>query len=211
MKRILCFGDSNTWGYVPLSQLERFPEEVRWTGVLQSELGDGFRVIEEGQNGRTTVFDDPYESICKNGSRHLPVLLESHKPLDLVVIMLGTNDLKTHLGQNARTIAAGAGVLVDRVLASDAGPAFGAPQVLLIAPARLANAQCPFGHKFDGVYESSAQFAEAYQEVAELRGVPFLNAAEFVTVPETDCIHFDAAGHAALGRAVAAKVKEIFG
>lgn len=210
MKRILCFGDSNTWGYMPLSNLRRFPEDVRWAGVMQSLLGTEYRVIEEAQNGRTTVFDDPYEMICKNGAKHLPVVLESHKPLDLVIIMLGTNDLKTHLGQNAHTIAAGAGVLVDRVLASDAGPKLGAPQILLIAPAAVAEAPCPFGHKFDGVYQTSTRFAEAYREVAELRMVPFLNAAEHVTVPATDCIHFDEEGHAALGKAVAEKVQEIF-
>jgi lysophospholipase L1-like esterase len=209
MKRILCFGDSNTWGYVPLGELERFPDDVRWTGVLQTGLGDAYRVIEEAQNGRTTVFDDPYEAICKNGSRHLPVILESQKPLELVIIMLGTNDLKTHLGQSAQTIAAGAGVLVDRVLASEAGPEHSAPKVLLIAPAEVAAAQCPFGHKFDGAAAMSQGFATAYREVAEQVGVAFLNAADHVTVPTTDCIHFDAAGHAALGAAVADKVQEI--
>ena len=209
MKRILCFGDSNTWGYVPLSPSERFPDEVRWTGVLQSALGAGYRVTEEGQNGRTTVFDDPYETICKNGSKHLPVILESHKPLDLVIIMLGTNDLKTHLGQSARTIAAGAGVLVDRVLASDSGPEQGIPKVLLISPAQVADARCPFGRIFDGAAATSCGFAEAYREEAQLRGIPLLNAAEHVIVPKSDCIHFDAAGHAALGAAVAVKVQEI--
>jgi len=209
MKRILCFGDSNTWGYIPLSNLERFPEDVRWAGVMQARLGSGYRVIEEAQNGRTTVFDDPYETNCKNGSRHLPVVLESHKPVDLVIIMLGTNDLKMHLGQNALTIAAGAGVLVDRVLASDAGPSLGAPKVLLISPAEIHPDQCPFGHKFDGAAEKSKDFAAAYREVAELRDVPFLNAADHVSVPETDCVHFDKVGHGALGAAAADKVRQI--
>lgn len=209
MKRILCFGDSNTWGYVPLSALERYPEEVRWAGVLQSKLGSEYRVIEEGQNGRTTVFDDPFETICKNGSRHLPVLLESHKPLDLVLIMLGTNDLKTHFRQNAHTIAAGAGELAERVLASEAGPVQGAPKVMLIAPAEVADAQCPFGHKFDGTHETSKGFAQAYQEVAQALAIPFFSAAEHVSVPTTDCIHFDAAGHTALGSAAAQAVKKI--
>lgn len=210
MKRILCFGDSNTWGYIPLSELERFPEDVRWTGILQAELGEGYRVIEEAQNGRTTVFDDPYETICKNGAKHLPVVLESHKPLDLVVIMLGTNDLKTHLGQTAHTIAGGAGVLVQQVLSSEAGPNLGAPKALLISPAEVANAQCPFGHKFDNTHQTSMGFAEAYLEIAETLDVPFLNAAEHVTVPDTDCIHFDKEGHSKLGRAVAKTVRNIF-
>ncbi|MBG87595.1 MAG: hypothetical protein CMO80_11940 [Verrucomicrobiales bacterium] len=207
MNRILCFGDSNTWGYIPASNLERFPAHVRWPGVLQMELGDEYSIVEEAQNGRTTVFDDPYETICKNGSRHLPVVLESQKPVEVVVLMLGTNDLKLHLNQNALTIAHGAGVLVSRILQSDAGPNQKAPKVLLISPAQIHPAQCPFGHKFDGTHEKSVGFAKAYREVAELHGVEFLDAAEHVKVPETDCIHFDEAGHAALGTAVAKKLR----
>jgi lysophospholipase L1-like esterase len=209
MKNILCFGDSNTWGYIPASNCERYPADVRWAGVLQANLGDGFRVIEAPQPAPTTVFDDPYESVCKNGSRHLPIALESHKPLDLVIVMLGTNDLKQHLNQNAQTIAAGAGVLVDRVTGSDAGPTQAAPRILLISPALIHPSQCPFGHKFDGAHAKSLGFAAAYREVADTLDVPFLDAAEFVTVPETDCIHFDETGHAAMGAAAADKVRLI--
>ena len=100
--QILCFGDSNTWGYVPLT-VDRYPESVRWTGVMAQALGAGFRIIEEGQNGRTTVWDDPLEGDNKNGLRYLPACLESHHPLDLVIIMLGTNDLKARWNLCART------------------------------------------------------------------------------------------------------------
>ena len=97
MKNILCFGDSNTWGFIPESILEpqprRHPHDVRWTGVLARELGSGFQIIAEGQNGRTTVHDDPFAT-ARNGKLVLPAILESHKPLDLVVLMIGTNDLK---------------------------------------------------------------------------------------------------------------------
>ena len=209
MKRILCFGDSNTWGFVPASEAERFPPEVRWTGVMRERLGAGYEAIEEAQNGRTTVFDDPYETVCKNGARHLPVVLESQKPVDLVILMLGTNDLKAHLGQTATTIALGAGVLVDRILASDAGPRKRAPQVLLVAPACVAPETCPFGPKFDGAAEKSAGFAAAYRREAELRGVPFVDAAAHVTVPATDCIHFDKVGHGALGSVLADRVRQL--
>ncbi len=92
MRRILCYGDSNTWGYDAAAD-DRFPEEVRWTGVLQQLLGEGFRVIEEGQPGRTTVWDDPIEE-HRNGKTALYSVLESQSPVDLVVLMLGTNDLK---------------------------------------------------------------------------------------------------------------------
>ncbi|MGA2640810.1 MAG: GDSL-type esterase/lipase family protein, partial [Spirochaetia bacterium] len=109
MREILCFGDSNTWGYDPVTQ-GRFPGDVRWTGVLQAALGPGFRVIEEGLNGRTTVWEDPVEG-DKMGKRHLPPCLESQAPLDLVVLMLGTNDTKERYSAPPADIAAGVGVL----------------------------------------------------------------------------------------------------
>ena len=105
MRRILCYGDSNTWGYDAAAD-DRFPEEVRWTGVLQQLLGEGFRVIEEGQPGRTTVWDDPIEE-HRNGKTALYSVLESQSPVDLVVLMLGTNDLKPRFSLNAFDIAAG--------------------------------------------------------------------------------------------------------
>ncbi len=119
MREVLCFGDSNTWGYDPVTR-ERFPGNVRWTGVLQAALGPGFRVIEEGLNGRTTVWEDPIEG-DKMGKRHLPVCLASHAPLDLVIMMLGTNDTKKRYSAPSTDIAAGVGVLLDIVARSAAG------------------------------------------------------------------------------------------
>ena len=209
MKRILCFGDSNTWGFTPVTG-ERMAADVRWPGVMKTELGSDYFVIEEAQNGRTTMWDDPYEEVNKNGSRHLPVVLESHAPLDLVILMLGTNDLKNHFGQNARSIADSCGVLIDRILASEAGPNGLTPKVLLIAPAPVSEGDCPFGHLFDSAPAVSAGFKDAYAEVAKERRVPFLNAGDYASCPVPDTIHIDAEGCGALGRAVAAKVKEIF-
>ena len=113
MKTILCYGDSNTWGYDPANQT-RYPRDVRWPGVLRNGLGDGYIVIEEGLNGRTTVWDDPIE-LDKNGATYLRPCIQTHKPLDFVIIMLGTNDLKTRFSLPAYDIASGAGVLVDIV------------------------------------------------------------------------------------------------
>ena len=95
MKNILCFGDSNTWGYEPLVA-RRYPADVRWPGVLQNSLGSDYRVIEEGLNGRTTFINED-ERPLRSGSDVLPIILESHRPLNLVVVMLGTNDLKLEL------------------------------------------------------------------------------------------------------------------
>ena len=92
MKNVLCYGDSNTYGYIPETGL-RYPKNVRWTGVLQNLLGKNFNVIEEGCNGRTTIFDDPIEG-WKNGRDYLKPCLNSHKPIDIIIMMLGSNDLK---------------------------------------------------------------------------------------------------------------------
>lgn len=105
MKNILCFGDSNTFGYDILKD-SRFPWGVRWTSILQEKLGSDYRIIEEGMGGRTTVWDDPIENL-QSGKTYLLSCLESHWPLDLVIIMLGTNDLKTRYALNAHDIAAG--------------------------------------------------------------------------------------------------------
>lgn len=107
MKTVLCYGDSNTYGYDP-SDGFRYPESVRWTCRLQKLLGDDYRIIEEGCNGRTTVFDDPIES-WKNGRDYLKPCLNSHKPIDIVILMLGSNDLKETFHASAKQIAAGAG------------------------------------------------------------------------------------------------------
>ena len=135
MTAILCFGDSNTWGYAASTQ-ERLGRWDRWPGVLQRELGDDVHVIEEGQNGRTTVFDVPFEA-DRNGLAHLPVSLQTHHPLDAVILDLGTNDLFVP-GVNAYHAAHGATKLAEVVLASDAGPAGAAPQVLVLVPPPFA-------------------------------------------------------------------------
>ncbi len=210
-KTILCFGDSNTWGFVPGSDCDRYAPDVRWPGIMKSELGDEFTVIEEAQNGRMSAWDDPFEpALSKCGLDHLPVVLESQKPVDLVIIMLGTNDLKSHMNHSATAIAHGVATLVDVVLESDAGPGKTAPEVLMICPAAVSEGNCPFWHLFDGAPETSRQMPAAYQEMAEDRGVAFLNAGDFATCPEPDCIHLDDAGHASLGKGVAARVREIF-
>ena len=108
MKTILCYGDSNTWGYDPVSQ-DRYPPTQRWVSVLARELGPEYQVIAEGLNGRTTVWPDPVEGEHKNGKAYLLPCLESHHPLDLVVLMLGTNDLKHRFGLSAWDIARAAG------------------------------------------------------------------------------------------------------
>ena len=208
MKTILCFGDSNTWGAVAAKEA-RYDENTRWGSRLRNLLGSDYWVVEEGQNGRTTVWDDPIENRLA-GLTYLWPCLESHHPVDLVIIMLGTNDTKPYFGVNAGNIAAGAGRLVDMVQRSSFGPGKTAPKVLLISPIRILPNDY-FPHLFhEGQVEKSKGFPKAFKAVAEQYGCYFLDAAQ---VAEPDCadgVHLDAKGHEALAQAVYEKVKEIF-
>ena len=215
MKNILCFGDSNTWGFIPESLTEsyprRHPHDVRWTGVLARELGEGFRIIEEGQNGRTTVHDDPF-ALVRNAKAVLPALLESHKPLDLVVLMLGTNDLKNVFGVSPSEIAAGAKILVQTVLGSDAGLAAKPPRLLLMCPPTIGQlSHLPdLEAKLTDAQARSQQLPKHYEAVAATLGCAYLNTQEIITPSSVDGIHLDAAAHQKLGKAVAEKIKAFF-
>ena len=216
MKTILCYGDSNTWGFDPVSLGSspyplRFPPDVRWTGVLVRELGPGFRVIEEALNGRTTVFDDPLMP-HRCGAAYLPACLESHKPIDLVVLMLGTNDLKRFFNVPPGEIANGAALLGRTILQSECGSANGAPKLLLVCPAKLGDmSRLPsLAEKFENPVERSKRFPEFYSAVAAQLGCGYLDAQEHVVSSPQDGIHWEATEHAKFGRVVAAKVKTMF-
>ena len=214
MKTILCYGDSNTWGFDPASITAPYPvrwgPSVRWTGVLGAELGGEYRVIEEGLNGRTTVHDDAL-MVDRNGRRYLPPCLESHKPINLVILMLGTNDLKIQFGLTPGQIAAGAGLLVKMIRQSETGPRNQAPQVLLIGPAATGDmSHAPdLAEKFPDAEARSRRFPALYEAVAKQHGVAYLNAQDYVTPSAQDGLHLEVEAHAALGGAVAAAVKRI--
>lgn len=209
MKTVLCYGDSNTWGADPAGG-PRFGRDVRWPGVLRNALGDGYLVIEEGLGGRTTVWEDPIEGY-KNGKEYLPPCLHTHKPLDLVIIMLGTNDLKMRFSVPASDIAKGAGVLVKMVRQSECGPEGGAPKVLLLAPPPLATLTGNFISMFEGAKPKAARFAQEYAKVAEEHGCAFFNTGSVIVSSDLDGIHFEAGEHAKLGQAVAGEVRKLFG
>ena len=203
--QILCYGDSNTWGYVPLSG-ERFPRQQRWTGVMAEHLGAGFHVIEEGLSGRTTVWDDPLEP-HRNGLSYLPACLLSHQPLDLVILMLGTNDLKARVSLLASDIALGAERLIEVVRDSRCGRDGRAPTILLAAPPPIVLK--PGEDMFLGGDAKSAAFAQAYAAVAQRNGCAFLDVARIVAVDELDGIHYSAASHRTLGLALAEQVRAL--
>ena len=209
MKTILCYGDSNTWGWNPVNQT-RYAMNERWPGVMRAELGADYLVIEEGLNGRTTVWDDPIEGY-KNGSTYLVPCLETHRPLDLVIIMLGTNDLKKRFSVSAFDIANGAGVLVDIVQKSIAGPDGQAPAVLLICPPPVATLVDDFAEMFEGAEEKSRRLAKHYARVAQERGCAFFDAGTVIVSSAIDGIHLEPGEHQKLGKAVAAHVRALVG
>ena len=218
MKTILCYGDSNTHGTLPIdfdpletpfiSTRYRLPREKRWTGILQRELGSGYYVIEEGLNGRTTVWDDPVEGVHKNGLKYLVPCLESHAPIDLVLLMLGTNDLKTRFSVLAFDIAFSAGVLVKTIQQNGFGPDGKNPKVLLMCPPPLGKMSYLSELFTEGV-KTSLELAKHYKKIAKLYGCDFLDVAEIIRPGDIDGIHYEEKEVEKLGLALVKVVKQI--
>ncbi len=214
-RTIVAFGDSVSWGCVPDSVnlktmiFKRFDRGIRWVGVLQSELGRNYHVIEEALNGRTTVFDDPLLP-GRNGQTYLLPCLLSHYPLDLVIIMLGTNDLKPHLGLQAAPIAKGMRNLIKDVKNSGCGFNGVIPEILVICPPSIVEGRGLLANSFIGSQAIAEELAENYKQVAQLEDCHFFNAGDFVAVSEADGIHLDAESNKILGKAVTKKVIDIF-
>lgn len=207
VRTILCYGDSNTWGYDPASG-KRFPPDVRWTGVMARELGDEYRVIEEGLNGRTTRWDDPIEP-GRNGFTYLAPCLESHQPLDLVLIMLGTNDLKQRFNLSASDIAESAGGLAGIAKHVAQNAAGEPPQVLLIAPPAVTTLT-DLDEMFAGAEPKSRLFSRYYRLAAGWHGAAFFDAGAVIASSPLDGIHFEANAHQILGQALADEVRGAF-
>jgi lysophospholipase L1-like esterase len=211
MRSLLLFGDSNTHGTMPLPDLgvsDRFDREERWPGRLRRLLPD-WEVIEEGHPGRTTVHDDPVEGAHRNGLTVLPALLESHKPIDVVLVMLGTNDLKERFSVNAGDIAHSLERLARLIRVSDCGPGGAGPEVLLVAPPPIVEVGCLAG-MFAGGAAKSQGLAVEVRKAAARAGVPFMDAGEVVKVSPIDGIHYDAEANPALAEAVAAAIRRHF-
>ena len=201
---ILCVGDSNTHGYCadPADCADggiRFNEDERWTCLLQKALGDGVLVTEEGLSGRTTVFPDPLHENMDVLS-HIYALLKSHEYIDLLVIMLGTNDTKERLGANAPCIALGMERLVRKAMSVDCWAPGKKPNILIVSPPPIGAGMesSPVGGPMGrGCAEKSEQLAQYYKATAELLGVHFMDAAgcEFNQI---DYMHLTKKGHAQL-------------
>jgi lysophospholipase L1-like esterase len=204
MKTVLCYGDSNTWGAVPMASWDdarRYTLAERWTGVMQAQLGSGFQVIAEGLPGRTTAIEDPVEGAHLSGLAHFRPCLESHRPLDLVVIMLGTNDFKRRLGLEAEDVAIGVRRLLQALCVLDR---FGdkRPPVVLICPPPIEVTGI-FVTMYAGAEAKSRGLAPLLKALAADHGAHFLDAGAIIASSPIDGIHLDAGAHAALGRAAA--------
>ena len=214
-RSILCFGDSLTLGWIPVKESAptlRYPFNQRWTGAMAAKLGDGYHIIEEGLSARTTSLDDPNDPRL-NGSAYLPSAIASHLPLDLVIIMLGTNDTKSYFHRTPYEIANGMGKLVGQVLTSagGVGTPYPAPRVLVVAPPPLAPMpDLWFEGMFDGGYEKSKALAKLYKALADFMKVEFLSAGDHVSTDGVDGIHFSAETNITLGHAIADKVATLF-
>jgi lysophospholipase L1-like esterase len=208
MKTILCYGDSNTWGY-NAETAGRFPWETRWPNVMARALGDGYTVIAEGLNGRTTVWPDPVEGEHKNGKTYLIPCLESHYPIDLVIVMLGTNDLKHRYDLSAWDIASGAGTLVQMIQGSAFGPDGNSPRVLLIAPPPTRTTGTPFEEMFPDSDGKSRDLARQYARVAAELECDFFDTSTVISSSKVDGIHLEPGEQVKLGEAVAGVVRRI--
>ncbi len=213
MKNILCYGDSNTFGYDPYTD-GRYDYDVRWPGALQNILGrDQYYVVEEGLGDRTTVLNDPLMYDNKNGHALLPAIIASHMPLDLIIIMLGTNDTKARYGAEAPDIARSAVRLAQtaKFISSVEGEE---SQVLLIAPMPITEDVKHGGCSFelgDHSIRVAAEMPQWYKRFAGEAGIPLLDASEFVQASEEDGVHLTPEGHRILAEKVAAKIKEMIG
>jgi len=202
---ILCFGDSNTFGTVPMRDPEhdeRYPASVRWPGVVAQTLGSRFHVIEEGLPGRTTVHDDAIEGASRNGKTYLLPCLGSHKPLDAIVLALGTNDLKTRFALTPEDVRRGLEALLDVIVQSKCGREGSTPRIVLVAPAPIEEVGV-LGEIFVGGAAKSLRLAEKYEAVARARGLEFVDAGSLSRVSPVDGVHLDAEQHARIGAAIA--------
>jgi lysophospholipase L1-like esterase len=203
---ILCYGDSNTWGYDAATQ-GRFGRWERWPGVLQRALGDAFHVVEEGLGGRTTVFDVPGEA-DRNGLPPLAMLLESHAPLDVVVVALGVNDVFLP-GVGAHWAARGTATLVERVRSSGAGRDGGVPAILVVVPPPIGPLPPADEMGAPSARDESRRFAAEYAAVCEELGVAMLDLGTVCEPTRDDGVHFEREGHEAIGLAVGERVRSL--
>lgn len=209
---VLCYGDSNTHG-APADDRDyvRLPPDMRWTGVLQNLLGDDHYVVEEGLNGRTTDLDYRDRTGC-NGRTLLEPCLRTHEPVELVVLMLGTNDLKIEFDRSAAEIAAAVDGLVTDIGTHAADRAGGTPSIVLVSPVHVDDTCEWFAELNSDCYDAasaakSRQLAAELRRVADAHGTLFADAAE-VALPGPDGVHLSTDSHRPLAELIASRCRQ---
>lgn len=201
MISVLCYGDSNTYGYNPADGM-RYSEDIRWTGRLQKMLGEEYRVIEEGCNGRTTVFDDPFEG-WKNGLIYLKPCLNTHKPVDIVIMMLGSNDLKEVFDVTPEEIAEGAAKLVQIIQEFTEEKQGFIPKIILVSPPEIGEgikSSVFYGSFQENSVSRSREFSKWYRKAAKRYNCIFFDAAKYVEASKEDSLHLSPEAHKKLAQ-----------
>ncbi len=208
-KRILVFGDSNSWGYIP-GNGERYSEDARWPSIMGKLLGDRYVVIEDCVSGRTTAFDDPLREY-RNGSKQIIHSLMAHYPLDLIMIILGTNDLKRVFNANPEISAKGLAYLTEKT-EGWLSVKKTKPKLLICSPIEIGEniSNSVNGRIFsDNALMYSRELKNHYFKFAQKMGYGFFNCSIFAKASETDAIHMDEKQHKNLAMAALKKVLEI--
>lgn len=200
-KTIVCYGDSNTWGRVP--KAERYPRTVRWTGVLQKLLGDDYEVISEGVGGRTFVSLDP-ENPWRCGITHLKSILRNNKPIDLMVIMLGTNDVKVKFNLEPEDIAKHLQQTIDLIRTEEI------KNILIVCPPDIVTPESGIEDpRYIGGSEKIKKLPKLFSEVAEKNGCGFVDADKYITSSKIDGFHLDPDMHTKLAEVLKDKILDL--
>lgn len=212
MKNILCFGDSNTWGYDPSTQT-RFSKDIRWTGVLQQLLGSKYNIIEEGLNGRTTNVNEKqdhglgYFRPFRSAMDLLSVLIETNSPLDLIIVMLGTNDLKTNFNQSSEMIAKNMRLVCESIINNDY---FQSKSIILVSPSHINEESPNLLDSFIGTTQASQSFSNSYRKISDDLNLYFVDASESVKTNKIDGLHWDSKQHSDFANSLFNKIIKVY-
>lgn len=212
MKNILCFGDSNTWGYDPSTQT-RFSKDIRWTGVLQQLLGSKYNIIEEGLNGRTTNVNEKqdhglgYFRPFRSAMDLLSVLIETNSPLDLIIVMLGTNDLKTNFNQSSEMIAKNMRLVCESIINNDY---FQTKSIILVSPSHINEESPNLLDSFIGTTQASQSFSNSYRKISNDLNLYFVDASESVKTNKIDGLHWDSKQHSDFANSLFNKIIKVY-
>lgn len=210
-RTLLCFGDSNTHGTPPITTpgiYARYDATIRWPRVAHAALGDDWDLVEEGLPGRTAQFEDPIMGTFMDGRMGLRIALQSHGPIDVLTLMLGTNDSKTRFGASGERVTAGIAGLLDIALGDDMQTRHDGFKVLLICPPPVREIG-PFAGEFFGGEAVSRALPLLYKALARARGIGVLDAGQVLEVSPVDGVHFASEDHIALGKTVAQAVEDL--